>query len=51
MLARSPSEACMVTPSEGCVSVWSNGGVGSVGILPGVPDLLTRCCVHGAKHI
>ena len=51
MLARSPSEVGMVTPSEGCVIGWSGGGVGSAGIMPGVFYLVTRWCVHGAKRI
>ena len=51
MLARSPSEVGMVTPSEGCVIGWSGGGVGSASILPGVFALVTRWCVCGANQI
>ena len=51
MLARSPSEVGMVTPSEVCVIGWSGGGVGSAGIMPGVFALIMCWCVCGAKRI
>ena len=51
LLACSPSEVGMVTPSEGCVSGWSDGGVGSTGMMPGVFAIVTRWCVHGTKRI
>ena len=41
MLARSPFEVCMLIPSISCGSVWSDGGFGSVGIIPGVFYLVT----------
>ena len=42
MLALSPSKVGTVTPSEGCVSVFPDGGVGSAGIMPGVFALVIR---------
>ena len=51
MLVRSPSEVGIVTPSEACVSAWSDGGVVSVGIMSGVLAHVTRWCVRGAKRI
>ena len=51
MLARSPSKVGMVTTSEGCVSAWCAGCVGSVGIIPGVFACVKRWCVRGAKCI
>ena len=50
-LAHSPSEVGMVTPSEGCVSGWSSGGVGFTGIMPGVFAIVANWCVRGAKFI
>ena len=41
VLTHSPSEVGMVTPSEGCVSGCSGGGVGSTGMMPGVFALVT----------
>ena len=51
MLARSLSDVGMVTPSEGCVIVWSNGGVGSLGIIPGVFAHVIRWFARGDKRI
>ena len=51
MVARSPSEVGMVTPSEDCFSVWSDGYVGPVVIMPVVFSLVKRWCVRGAKRI
>ena len=51
VLERSPSEVGMETPSEDCVSSWSDGGVGSAGIMPSLFALVTRWCVRGAKSI
>ena len=51
VLARSLSEVVMVIPSEGCVSVWSNGGISSVVIMSGVFACVKCLCVRGAKHI
>ena len=51
VLAHSPSEVGMLTPSEGCVNGISAGGVGSTGIIPGVISLMTCWCVRGAKRI
>ena len=51
VLARSPSEVGMVKHYEGCVSVWYNEGVVSVGIMPVIFARVTRCCLHGAKRI
>ena len=51
MLARSLSEVGMVTSCEGCVSVWSNGGISSVVIMSGVFACVKCLCVRGAKHI
>ena len=48
ILAHSPSEVGMVTPSECCVSVCYKGGFGSVGIMPGVFTQVTCWCVHGS---
>ena len=51
MLARSPSEVGMVTPSECCVGVCSKGGFGYVGIMSGMFTHVMRACVHGAIRI
>ena len=51
VLVHSPSEVGMVTPSVGCVNCMLFGGVGSTGIIPGVFDLVTCCCVRGDKCI
>ena len=51
MLALSPSEVGMVTPYEGCVSVWSDRGANYLGIMPGVLARVAHCCVRGDKHI
>ena len=51
MLERSPYEVGMVTPSEGFVTFWSDGGDGSVGIMPGVFALVTRLSVRDDKRI
>ena len=51
VLAHSPSEVSMVIPSEGCVNVWSVGGVGSIGIMPGMFSLVTFLRVRGAKRV
>ena len=51
VLARSLSEVVMVIPSEGCVSVWSDGGVVSVRIMPIVFACVMRWYVCGNKHI
>ena len=51
ILARSPSEVSMVTPSECGVSVCSGGCVSSGEIMPDVFDCVTRWCVCGAIRI
>ena len=51
VLARLPYEVGMVKSSEGFVIVRSYGGIGSVGIIPGVFSLVTCWCVHGDKRI
>ena len=51
LLACSPSEVGMVTPSEGCVSVWYNGCVSSLVIMPGLFTGVMSWCVHGSNSI
>ena len=48
MLAHSPSEVGMVTPSERCVSVCSKGSFCSVGIMSSFFADVTCWYVHGS---
>ena len=51
ILARSPSEVSMVTPSELFLGTCSEGGVGDVGIMPGMFACVMHWCVRGAIRI
>ena len=51
VLVRSPSKVGMVTPSQLCIGVCSKGGVGSVGIMPGVFARVAHWCVSGTRRI
>ena len=51
MLACSPSVVGMVIPYESFVSVWSYGGVGYIGIMADVFDVMTCGCVHDVNCI
>ena len=51
MLARSPSEVGMWKLSEGCFSVWYDGSVDFIGIIPDMFARVTYWCVPGAKRI
>ena len=51
VLVCSPSEVGMVTHSECFFSVWSDGGVFPLGIMPGVFYRMKCWCVCGAIRI